>query len=112
MMVDCIDLEPFLSDYADGIADERTRRIVERHVQLCTRCQQRVQAAYQVAQQLRRLPLLPAGVSGRVTRFRRRLEDRAMRDPWRLEHYPFFVSALLASLILLITLLTLFYIGV
>ncbi len=112
MMLDCTDLEPLLSDYADGIADERTRRIVERHVQLCSRCRQRVQAAYQVAQQLRRLPLLPAGMSSRVARFRQRLEARSMRDPRRLEHYPFIVSALLASLVLLITLLTLFYIGV
>jgi anti-sigma factor RsiW len=112
MMPDCTELELLLSDYADGIADERTRRIVERHVQLCSRCRQRVQAAYQVAQQLRRLPLLPAGVSSRVGRFRQRLEARAARDPLRLEQYPFFVSALLASVLLLITLLALFYLGV
>jgi anti-sigma factor RsiW len=106
MMPDCTELELLLSDYADGIADERTRRIVERHVQLCSRCRQRVQAAY------RRLPLLPAGVSSRVGRFRQRLEARAARDPLRLEQYPFFVSALLASVLLLITLLALFYLGV
>lgn len=111
-MVSCTDIEPLLSDYADGIADERARRIVERHVQLCSRCQLRVQAAHQVAQQLRRLSLLPAGVSSRTARFRRRLEARAMHDPWRLEHYPFFVSALLASLLILITLLALFYLGI
>ncbi len=112
MMLDCADLEPLLSDYADGVADERTRRIIERHVQLCSRCRQRVQAAHQIAQQLRRLPLLPSGVTSRVARFRRRLETRSMRDPWRLEHYPFFVSALLASLLLLLMLLALFYIGI
>ncbi|HEX6292433.1 MAG TPA: zf-HC2 domain-containing protein [Herpetosiphonaceae bacterium] len=111
-MIDCTDLEPFLSDYADGIADERTRRIVERHVQLCSRCQQRVQAAHQVAQQLRRLPLLPAGMSSRVARFRRRLEQRAMHRPHRLEDYPFFVSALLASVLILGILLTFFYLGI
>jgi anti-sigma factor RsiW len=107
MMVDCTDLETLLSDYADGIGSERTRRIVERHVQLCTRCRRRVRASYQVAQQLRRLPLLPAGVSSRVTRFRRRLEARAMRDPRRLKRYSLFVSALLASLLILVALLLL-----
>lgn len=111
-MVSCTDIEPLLSDYADGIADERARRIVERHVQLCSRCRQRVQAAHQVAQQLRRLPLLPAGVSSRAARFKRRMEARAMRDPRRLEHYPFFVSALLASLLILTMLLALFYLGI
>lgn len=111
-MLDCTAIEHMLSDYADGIAGERARRIVERHVQLCSRCRQRVYAAHQVAQQLRRLPLLPAGVSSRANRFRQRLEARAMRNPRQLEHYPFVVSALLASLLILITLLTLFYLGV
>jgi anti-sigma factor RsiW len=113
-MVDCSDLETLLSDYADGIGNERTRRIVERHVQLCTRCRQRVRASYLVAQQLRRLPLLPAGVSSRVARFRRRLEARAGRDPSRLKRYPLFVSALLAGLLaglLLAALLLLFSLG-
>lgn len=99
-MVDCTDLETLLSDYADGIGNERTRRIVERHVQLCTRCRQRVRASYQLAQQLRRLPLLPAGVSSRVARFRRRLEARATGDPHGLKRAPLFVSALLAALLL------------
>jgi anti-sigma factor RsiW len=110
-MLDCTDLETLLSDYADGIANERTRRIVERHVQLCTRCRQRVKASHQVAQQLRRLPLLPAGVSSRVARFRQRLEARATRDPLRLEPYLFCVALLLVSLVSLAVLLALLYLG-
>jgi anti-sigma factor RsiW len=110
-MIRCSDMEVLLSDYADGIADARTRRIVERHVQLCARCRQRVQVDHQFAQQLRRLSLLPPGVSSRVTRFRRRLEAHAQRDRRRLEDYPFFVSAFIATALVVLTLLTLFYFG-
>jgi anti-sigma factor RsiW len=108
-MMNCADLEVLLSDYADGAADARTRRIVERHVQLCDRCRLRVQRARQVGLQLQRLPLLPPGISSRVGRFRRRLEGRSARGRWRLEHYPFYVSALLAALLITLALFTVFY---
>lgn len=108
-MLNCADLEVLLSDYADGVADARTRRIVELHVQLCNRCRLRVQRARQVGLQLQRLPLLPPGISSRVGRFRRRLESRAVRDRWRLEHYPFYVSALLAAILITLALFTVFY---
>ena len=111
-MLSCVDLEVLLSDYADGIADARTRRIVERHVQLCERCRERVQSAYQVAQQLRRLSLLPPGMSNRAARFRRRLEARATREQRRLEHYPFYVSAVLVAVLVVLALLTILYLGV
>jgi anti-sigma factor RsiW len=110
--MNCGYMEVLISDYADGVSDDRTRRIVERHVQVCARCRQRLISAQQVAQQLRRLPALPAGVSSRVPRFRQRLEDRASVDWRRLEHYPFFVSALLAATLITLILLTVFYLGI
>lgn len=110
-MIRCSDMEVLLSDYADGIADARTRRIVERHVQLCERCHRRLQADAQLAQQLRRLSLLPPGVASRVTRFRRRLENHVQRDWRRLEQYPFYVSALIATLLVVVSLLLMFYVG-
>lgn len=72
----CVRVEPFLSDYADGIADERGRRIVERHIQLCRSCYDGVLVARQLGQQLMRLSLLPIGVSDRTPRLRRRLEQK------------------------------------
>jgi anti-sigma factor RsiW len=110
-MIRCADMEPLLADYADGTADERTRRIVERHIQLCDRCRSRLDRAVQVSGQLRRLPLLPAGVSSRMGRFRRRLDVRVEQGPRGLEHYPFYVSMILAALITIATLLTIFYLG-
>ncbi len=110
-MIRCADMEVLLSDYADGTDDARTRRIVERHVQLCVRCRQRVQEDYQLARQLRRLSLLPVGVSSRVTRFRRRLEARVQPDRRGLEHFPFYVSAFIATTLVLLALLAIFYLG-
>ena len=112
-MVRCVYPEVLLSDYADGIADARARRIVERHVQLCEQCRQRVQRAHQIAQQMRRLPLLPPGVASRVARSRRRLEARVAPQPrLNLQQYPFYVAMLFATLLMLIALLTLLYLGV
>lgn len=109
-MISCANLEVLLSDYADGVADARTRRIVEQHVQLCDRCRQRLIRTRRLAQQLQRLSLLPPGISSRVGRFRRRLEARSVpRQRWRLEHYPFYVSALLAALLIMLALFTIFY---
>lgn len=110
-MIRCVDMELLLSEYADGTADPRIRRIVEQHVQLCERCRRRLQIAYQLRQQLRRLPLLPAGVSSRVARFRRRLDEHAQHDRRRLEQYPFYVSALLATVLVVVSLLLIFYLG-
>lgn len=109
-MLKCADLEVLLSDYADGVADTRARRMVEQHVQLCERCRRRLQLARRVGLQLQRLPLLPPGIASRVGRFRRRLELRSStRNRWRLEHYPFYVSALLAALLIILALFTVFY---
>lgn len=108
-MLNCADLEVLLSDYADGVADARARRMVERHVLLCDRCRLRLRRARQIGQQLQRLPLLPAGIASRVGRFRRRLETRATHSRWQLEHYPFYVSALLAALLIILALFTVFY---
>ena len=110
-MIRCSAMQVLLSDYADGIADPRTRRIVERHVQLCDICRERVQADYQMAQQLRRLSLMPAGISSRMARLRRRLEASRQRDWRRLEDYPFYVSAVLATTLVVLALLTIFYLG-
>lgn len=111
-MISCTDMELLLSDYADGVSDARTRRIVEQHVQLCSRCRRRLEQAQQIAQQLRRLPLMPAGLSSRVARQRRLIEEEAARDRRGLEHYPFYVSALLAAAIVTLALLLIFYFGV
>jgi anti-sigma factor RsiW len=75
----CAELEESIVDYADGLADERGRRIVERHIQRCADCRERVLRIRQLAQQLRRLTLLPAGVQERVPRLRVELEQRLSR---------------------------------
>ena len=90
-MIRCADIQPLLSDYADGVADERGRRIVERHIQLCRACRDGVLVARQLGQQLVRLPLLPMGVSNRAPRMRGRLEQKLLRprylDPrWLVRH--------------------------
>lgn len=111
-MISCTHMEVPLSDYADGIADARTRRIVEQHVQLCAQCRRKLVAAQQIAQQLRRLPLLPTGVSSRVARQRRRIEQAMLQERHGLEQYPFYVAAVLAALIVTLALLLIFYLGV
>ena len=72
----CSEIQHLLSDYADGAADERARRIAERHIQLCGRCRDGVLLARQLGQQLTRMPLLPLGVADRVPRLRRRLQEK------------------------------------
>ena len=94
----CIRVEPLLSDYADGIADERGRRIVERHLQLCRPCYDGVLVARQLGQQLMRLSLLPIGVSDRTPRLRRRLEQKLLKRP---RHSPMIV-AMRASMALIL----------
>ena len=108
-MIRCDYMEVLLSDYADGSNEPRTRRIVELHVQLCARCQRRLNEAQQVAQQLRRLPLLPAGLSSRVARQRRRIEQANAIERHGLEQYPFYVAALLAVALLTLALVLIFY---
>ncbi|WP_052343817.1 anti-sigma factor family protein [Kallotenue papyrolyticum] len=77
-MKSCDRLEVLLSEYADGSADPRTRRIVERHVQMCDRCRLRLEQAARVGRQLQRLTLLPPGIATRAPRLRRRLEARGL----------------------------------
>ena len=80
----CAEVEELIVDYADSLADERGRRIVERHVQCCEQCHARVVHTRQLAQQLRRLTLLPPGIQERAPRLRRELERRLSR------RFPFF----------------------
>jgi len=77
----CADLELPLADYADGIADERYRRIVERHKQLCNPCRETLFGERLLAQQLKRLPLLPLGVQDRSARMRQRVAQKIERRP-------------------------------
>ena len=76
----CVEVEILLSAYADGDADERGRRIVERHIQLCPSCHDDALISRQVGQQLARLALLPMGVSDRVPRMRSRLEQKLVGE--------------------------------
>lgn len=75
----CLEIDDLIADYADGLADERGRRIAERHMQCCEACRERVLRTRQLAQQLRRLTLLPAGIQERVPRLRSELERRLNR---------------------------------
>ncbi len=75
-MIRCSDLAGILAAYADGVADERGRRIVERHVQLCATCYNDLIAARRVVQQLRRVALLPPGVAARVPQHHRAITAR------------------------------------
>ncbi len=93
----CADVELLLSDYADGVADARGRRIVERHMQLCRSCREGAMIARQLGQQLLRISLLPLGIGDRVPRLRRRLEQKLARKR-RLEH----IAAMVARALLVI----------
>ena len=75
----CAEIELLLSDYVDGAADERGRRIVERHMQLCRTCREGAILARRLGQQLLRLSLLPLGIGDRVPRLRQRLERKLSR---------------------------------
>jgi anti-sigma factor RsiW len=77
----CVNVESFLSDYADGISDDRGRRIVERHIQLCHACHDHVLLARQLGQQLMRLSLLPLGINDRLPRMRGTLEQKLVQRP-------------------------------
>jgi anti-sigma factor RsiW len=75
----CAEVENLIIDYADGQADERGRRIAERHILRCEHCRERVHLTRQLAQQIRRLTLLPPGIQERVPRLRLELERRLSR---------------------------------
>ena len=100
----CAEIEPYLSDYADGIADERGRRIVERHIQLCRACRDGVLLARQLGQQLFRLSLLPLGISDRTPRLQRRLEEKLLRRR-RFNYRAIVMRAMLALIVVVIALL-------
>ncbi len=70
----CEFVEVLLSDYADNVADERGRRIVERHIQLCCSCRTDLLLLQRLAHQLERVALLPMGVSARMPRYQYELE--------------------------------------
>ena len=75
----CAEVEDLIVDYADGLADERGRRIAERHIQCCESCRERVLRVRRLGQQLRRLTLLPPGIQERIPRLRLDLERRLSR---------------------------------
>jgi predicted anti-sigma-YlaC factor YlaD len=75
----CSEVQEALSEYADGLADSRSRRIAEQHVRLCHSCRQQLEMMRAVGQQLERLPLLPVGISDRVPLLRRQLTDKLAR---------------------------------
>jgi predicted anti-sigma-YlaC factor YlaD len=75
----CSEVQEALSEYADDLADTRSRRIAEQHVRLCHSCRQQLEAMRVVGQQLERLPLLPVGISDRVPLLRRHLADKLAR---------------------------------
>lgn len=75
----CSELVPLLADYANGQADERGRRIVERHIRLCAACREDTMRAGLLGQQLARVPLLPIGIADRLPRLRRDLEQQLHR---------------------------------
>src|SRR3954451_24851059 len=75
----CTEIEILLSDYADGLANARARRIVERHFQLCANCYAGAMKARKLGQQLQRLSLLPEGIVERAPRLRRSLEQNLAR---------------------------------
>jgi anti-sigma factor RsiW len=75
----CANVGDVIASYADGLADERGRRIAERHMRLCQDCRRRVQLLHRLGQQLVRMPLLPPGMSERTPRLRRELEARLAR---------------------------------
>ena len=100
----CAEIEPLLSDYADGLADERVRRIVEQHIQLCHACREDVLLARQLGQQLMRLALLPLGLADRAPRLRQRLEQRLLRK-LRSDARTVITPTLLALILVVVSLL-------
>ena len=97
----CANVGLLLGEYADGRADERSRRIVERHIQLCQTCRNAVLITHQLGQQLLRLPLLPLGVVDRVPSIRRRMEQH-MQGGRRFTIHP--MAARLVYLLVIIAL--------
>ncbi len=75
----CTNIGVMLGEYADGYADERNRRIVEHHIQLCQTCRTTVLTTHQLGEQLFRLSLLPMGVFDRVPSIRRRIDFQLAR---------------------------------
>lgn len=94
----CANLGLLLGEYADGYADERGRRIVERHLSVCNRCRGDAMVTHRLAQQLRRLPLLPIGVIERIPSLHRRIEHR-MNSGIHLPGHPSLLRALYVVLL-------------
>ncbi len=75
----CVEVRDILSDYADGAADQRGRRIAERHIALCSACRRQVVIHRRIGQQLRGLPLIPPGITERLPRLRQDLTHALAR---------------------------------
>ncbi|GAC1386516.1 MAG: hypothetical protein NVS4B8_02270 [Herpetosiphon sp.] len=93
-MIRCSEVRLLLSDYADGETDERGRRIVERHVQLCQSCRSDVLALRMVGLHIERLSLLPVGISARLPRFQRALESQLVARQRARQRVPWILLAL------------------
>ena len=104
----CAELVPLLTNYANGRADERGRRIIERHIQLCDRCRERIIQTGHLGQQLSRLSLLPSSLVDRLPRLRRDLELRLAR---RAKVSTYAMYALAVLLLTLVGILVMLYLG-
>ncbi len=89
-----------LSDYADGVADARGRRIVERHIQLCPACHNDLTLLQELIHQLRCMTLLPFGVAARLPRYQRELEVRLLARERARRRRPLVAAAVLLVLLL------------
>lgn len=101
----CAELGVLLGDYADGVADERARRIVDRHIQLCTSCRQELLLSFQIAQQLRRMPLLPETVAVRLPRMERQIQGRLLARARTRRRRPLLVLGVVLLLVVEVGLL-------
>jgi len=102
----CVELAPLLTNYANGRADERGRRIVERHIQLCEGCRDRITRTGHLGQQLARVSLLPSSVVDRLPRLRRDLEQRLDRRAKLLTSATYVLTIML---IIVVGVLVVFY---
>lgn len=96
----CDLVQVLLGDYADDVADERGRRIVERHIQLCTTCRSDLVLLQRLSLQLRRLALLPLGVTARMPRYQHELERLLLMHEQTRRRRPLMATAVLLVLLL------------
>ena len=96
----CDLVEVLLGDYADNVADERGRRIVERHLQLCTECRTDLVLLQGLAHKLRRIALLPLGVATRMPKYQHELDRLLLSREQARRRRPLVAVAVLLVLLL------------